>query len=131
MAKRFDQFQERKQKVSMFGKDLVRRSKSCCELCGESGVKLQVYEVPPVHEEPEFESCVFICDTCLEQIDNPKRVDTGHWRCLNNSVWSEIPAVQVASIRMLRTLAKSEIWAEDLLDQAFLDPEIEEWCDKG
>ena len=115
----------------MFGKNLVRRSKSCCELCEESGVKLQVFEVAPVCDEPELESCIFICDTCHEQIENPKRIDAGHWRCLNNAVWSEVPAIQVASIRMLRLLAIKNDWAEDLLDQAFLDPEIEEWCNKS
>ncbi len=128
MAKRLDKYNERQQQVSMFGKDLVRRSKSCCELCEDSGVKLQVFEVPPTYKEPEFESCIFICDVCREQLENLKRVEVSHWRCLNNAVWSEIPAIQVVSIRMLRILSDKNAWAEDLLDQAFIDPEIEEWC---
>lgn len=130
MAKRLDKYKERQQKVSMFGKTLVRRSKSCCELCSESGVKLQVFEVPPTYEEPELDSCILICDTCREQLENPKRIDASHWRCLNNAVWSEIPAVQVASVRILRQLAQKYDWADDLLEQAFLDPEVEQWCNQ-
>jgi protein PhnA len=53
-----------------------------------------------------------------------------YWRCLNNSLWSEIPAVQVMSFRMLKRLvSKGEHWAEELAEHAYLDPELEEWAD--
>ncbi len=118
----------RQNMLSRFAKELVRRSRSKCELCEKSGAKLEVCELPPFGEEPFPDGCVFICEECRKQIDNPKKTIPSHWRCLNNSLWSEVPAVQVASFRMLRRLAHSERWAEELLENAYLDPETEEWA---
>ena len=118
--------------LSRFAKDLVRRSHSKCELCNASGVKLEVYELPPGEEEPNLDDCLFICEMCRGQVDKPKTMKPAHWRCLNNALWSEIPAVQVISVRILRRLAKDEqFWAKELLENAFLDPDIEEWADSA
>ncbi|MGB0387049.1 MAG: phnA protein [Ardenticatenaceae bacterium] len=130
MAKGYQRHQERVKAVSSFGRDLARRSGSCCELCGASGVKLVVFEVPPVPEEPEYERCIFICETCKGQIDKPKKMDPRHWLCLYSTIWSEVPAVQVMAVRLLRQLPASESWAADVLDQAYLEPETQEWADQ-
>lgn len=130
MAKGFDKHQERKAQVSMFGKNLVRRSGSCCELCGTGG-SLEIYELPPVPSEPDYDRCLFICSTCREQLDNPKRISPDHWRCLNNTIWSETAAIQALSIRMLRKLSGENEWAEELLDQVYPDPEVEEMAGEG
>ena len=115
--------------LSRFAKDLVRRSRSKCELCEKSGTKLDVYELPPLEEEPSAEGCIFICEECQKQVVSPKKMIPSHWRCLNHSLWSEIPAVQVVAFRMLSRLAKAEQhWAEELLENAYLDPELEEWA---
>jgi protein PhnA len=115
--------------LSRYAKDLVRRSRSHCELCDESGVKLEVYELHPIEEEPFLDGCIFICGECLKQIENPKKMVPSAWRCLNNALWSEVPAVQVMSVRMLRRLAaKDEHWANELLEHAYLDPALEEWA---
>jgi protein PhnA len=116
--------------LSTFGKELVRRSRSRCELCERSGVRLIVLEVPPQKEEPLVDECVFVCEMCRKQIENPKKIIPSHWRCLNHSLWSEIPAVQVVSYRMLTHLASRERWAEELLENAYLDPETEAWAKK-
>jgi protein PhnA len=29
------------------------------------------------------------CGTCIDQIENPGTEDLNHWRCLNDSMWSE------------------------------------------
>ena len=51
-----------------------------------------------------------------------------HWHCLNHAVWSEVPAVQVMSVRLLRRLTGTkQHWAEELLEQAYLEPDLEEW----
>lgn len=114
--------------LSRFAKDLVRRSRSKCELCEKGGVKLDVYELPPLEEEPSVEHCIFICEECHKQIATPKKVIPSHWRCLNNALWSEIPVVQVMSVRILRRLAKAEeYWAKELLEHAYLEPHIDEW----
>jgi protein PhnA len=114
--------------LSRFAKDLVRRSRSKCELCDKGGVRLDVCELPPLEEEPFAEGCIFICEECHKQIDHPKKMIPSHWRCLNNALWSEVPAVQIMAVRMLRRLAKTEChWAEELLEHAYLEPETEEW----
>jgi len=118
----------RQNMLSRFAKELVRRSRSKCELCEKSGTKLEIYELPPIPENPSSDGCVFICEECQKQIENPKKTIPSHWRCLNNSLWSEVPAVQVVAFRMLHRLAASERWAEELLENAYLDPETEEWA---
>ena len=130
MAKGYDRHQERLAALSSLGRELARRSRATCELCETSGVKLSVFEVPPAPEEPEVTRCIFICDTCKEQIENPKRMEANHWRCLNNAMWSEVPAAQVMAVIMLHRLAKSEDWATDLLDQLYLDEEVQAWVDE-
>jgi protein PhnA len=120
----------RQNMLSRFAKDLVRRSRSHCELCSKNGVKLDIYELLPLEEEPYVDGCIFICDSCRKQITEPKKMIPSHWRCLNNSLWSEVPAVQVMAFRMLRRLATTEQhWAKELLEHAYLEPALEEWAD--
>ena len=118
----------RQNMLSRFAKDLVRRSRSHCEMCEKSGVKLEAYELLPLEEEPFVDGCIFICDGCRKQIENPKKMIPSYWRCLNNALYSEVPAVQVMSFRMLSRLAKKERWAQELLEHAYLDPELEDWA---
>ena len=119
----------RQNTLSRFAKDLVRRSRSHCELCDRNGVKLDVYELPPLGEEPYIDNCIFICDGCRKQIVEPKKMIPGHWRCLNNALYSEVAAVQVMSFRLLKRLvANEEHWAAELLEHAYLDPDAERWA---
>lgn len=126
MAKGLDKNRERKSLLSSFGKNLVRRSGSSCELCNSKGTSLGIYEIPPVPKEPDYDRCLFICDDCRAQLGNISKIKADHWRCLNNTVWSEIAAIQALSIRMLRIIAPDHDWAEELLDQVYPDPEVEE-----
>ncbi|NOQ68955.1 MAG: PhnA protein, partial [Gammaproteobacteria bacterium] len=50
-----------------------------------------------------------------------------HWRCLNDSMWSQIPAVQVIAWRMLSRLS-AEGWPRDLLEMLYLDEETFNWA---
>ena len=106
-------------------KTLHARSESKCELCGATE-DLSVYEVPPT-SNGNANHCVLICTTCREQIENPEKVDAHHWRCLNESMWSQVPAVQVMAWRMLKRLS-SEGWAQGLLDTLYLDEETQAWA---
>ena len=106
-------------------KTLQARSESKCELCGATE-NLGVYEVPP-SSNGSADQCVLICATCREQIENPKKVDAHHWRCLNESMWSQVPAVQVMAWRMLKRLS-SEGWAQGLLEMLYLDEETQTWA---
>lgn len=105
-------------------KKLLERSQNKCELCGsEEG--LQVFKVEPT---TYAESEIVVCKTCADQIENPENMDPNHWRCLNDSMWSEVPAVQVISWRMLHRL-KDEGWPQSLLDMMYLDEETQEWAE--
>ncbi len=116
--------QDRKQLLSSFGKDLARRAKSKCELSGESGVSLVIYEVPPVANEPDFDRCLFVSESTLEQLEKPKRINANDWRLLGEQIWSELELVQVLSVRLLRHIVKSEHWAQEILDNAYMDDVI-------
>ncbi|NIB42373.1 phnA protein [Pseudomaricurvus alkylphenolicus] len=116
----------RQSELNQFGKSLTRRAKSSCELCGVVHKPLSVFEVPPQTTTPELERCVYICTTCHHQFDNPKHLDSSHWRCLHNSVWSEVPAVQVMAVLQLKQL-QGKPWADELRDHLYLQPEVEDW----
>lgn len=104
---------------------LQARSESKCELCGATE-SLAVFAVPPASDNSVDQS-VLLCDTCRNQIDNPEQVDANHWRCLNDSMWSQVPAVQVLAWRMLNRL-RGEGWPQDLLDMMYLDDETLSWA---
>ena len=106
-------------------KTLHARSESKCELCGTTE-GLGVYEVPPT-SNGSADQCILICATCREQIENPEKIDAHQWRCLNESMWSQVPAVQVMAWRMLKRLS-TEGWAQDLLDTLYLDEETQAWA---
>ncbi|WP_163832929.1 phnA protein [Spartinivicinus ruber] len=131
MAKGYDDHQARLSELNLLGKALTRRAKSCCELCEASGVKLTTYEVPPIPVEPELDQCLLLCPTCYEQLNRPKSIQTDHWRCLTKTMWSSLPAAQIIAIRMLKYLADKADWAAELLEQAYLEPEIAEQIDKA
>jgi protein PhnA len=78
---------------------------------------LKVYEVLPTKK---VELAIMACSTCIDQIENPGNEDLNHWRCLNDSMWSEHTAVQVVSWRMLSRM-RSAGWPQELIDQMYLD----------
>ncbi|WP_334129861.1 PhnA domain-containing protein [Sneathiella sp.] len=100
--------------------DLHARSGGLCELCQRAD-DLSLYAVPPTEEE-SAETCVLLCAVCRAQVEGREELTPAHWRCLNNSMWSETPAVQVMAWRMLNRL-QEESWARDLLDMLYLDEE--------
>jgi protein PhnA len=108
--------------------ELHQRSESKCELCGATE-NLGVYGVPP-DSDGSAEQSILVCDTCREQIENPDKVDVNHWRCLNDSMWSQVPAVQVMAWRMLTRLS-AEGWPQELLDMLYLDDETLAWAKAG
>jgi protein PhnA len=107
---------------------LQDRSANKCELCG-ADENLSVYEIPPDFDN-SADQAVLVCNTCNDQINNPDKVDANHWRCLNDSMWSQEPAVQVMAYRMLNRLS-SEDWPQDLLDMLYLEDSVKAWADTG
>jgi len=105
--------------------DLQARSGSTCELCAATD-NLKIQEVPPT-AVTGVDSSILACETCIGQIDNPDTTDANHWRCLNDSMWSEHRAVQAVAWRMLSRL-KAEGWPQDLLDMLYLDDDTLRWA---
>lgn len=97
---------------------LQERSGNCCELC-KSTQQLQIYKLPP-SQHITVDNSVWICEVCLKQIEGVSAMDLNHWRCLNDSMWSEHQIVQIASWRLLNRI-KAEGWPQDLLDMMYLD----------
>jgi protein PhnA len=128
MGKGYETHQARVMALQALGKDLARRAKSKCELTGASGVPLRPYEVPPVADEPDIERTLLISEACHEVLEHPKRLQGREWQCLAEVVWSEMPAVQVVAWRMLYELAKREDWAREVLEEVFLDDDVEAWA---
>lgn len=130
MAKGYDANQQRQMSLSAYGKDLARRSKSKCELSGASGVPLHIYEIPPAPAEPEYDRCLMLSEHVIDQINKPSLIIPDHWRNLGELIWSEIPAVQVMALRLLTQIAKSENWAQDIIDEAQLDDDLLDMADE-
>ncbi|MDX8410663.1 MAG: PhnA domain-containing protein [Mariprofundaceae bacterium] len=105
--------------------ELQARSESKCELCG-SGKALAVFEITASPADGA-NACLLICLTCREQVENPDKMDANHWRCLNDSMWSRVPAVQVMVWRMLTRL-RAEGWPQDLLDMLYLEDGVLAWA---
>lgn len=104
---------------------LKERSGEKCELCSATH-DLTIYEVPPDSKTGEDDS-VLLCRVCIEQIEDSEKVDVNHWRCLNDSMWSQVPAVQVMAWRMLTRL-KEEGWSQALLEMLYLDEQTLTWA---
>jgi protein PhnA len=128
MGKGYDTHQARLLALQGIGKDLARRAKSKCELTGASGVPLRPYEVPPVAEDPDIERTLLLSEACHEVLDHPARLKGREWQCLAEVVWSEQAATQVVAWRMLQHLAQREDWAREVLEEVFLDEEVEKWA---
>lgn len=97
---------------------LKERSNTTCELC-TSANDLSQYTIPPSLNE-NVDNDVLVCKTCLDQIEEREEMNPNHWRCLNDSMWSEHVAVQIMAWRMLQRL-RHEGWPKDLVDMMYLD----------
>ena len=130
MAKGKQIHQERQAMLNRVAKVIVKRCKSKCELCHASG-SLHLMEVPPISKgDVDAQNCIMVCNTCNQQInhDHDDKLNAHHWMCLHESIWSELPVVQVMSWRMLRRLSKHHAWAGEVLDQAYLAEDVLTWA---
>lgn len=111
-----------------FEQDLETRSGNKCELCGATD-DLSVFEVS---NSPTggADAAIYACGTCVSQLNDADSVDANHWRCLNDSMWSEVDAVKVVAYRMLNQL-KGEGWPQDLLDMIYLEDDVKAWAESG
>jgi protein PhnA len=101
------------------------RGENTCELC-KSADSLVVYEVPPA-TGASADNSILVCGKCLAQVEKKEELDSKHWACLTEAMWSEVPAVQVVAWRMLNRL-RTESWASDNLDMMYLDDDNLSWA---
>ena len=91
-----------------------------CELCGCED-NLSDFVVSGANQE----GVVVLCSNCKSQIENDD-LDKNHFNCLNDSMWSENPAVKVLTYRLLHSLER-----QDLLDMIYLEENELEWAKAG
>ena len=106
-------------------KALQERSQQACELC-KATENLNVYTLQP-SKKIDLRDSIYACQTCTSQIENSDLINPNHWRCLNDSMWSEFLPVQIMSWRMLNRVLSAG-WSQDLLDMMYLDEESLEWA---
>ncbi len=109
---------------------LLARSESKCELCSSTS-SLAPFVVAP-HTFATVDHAAILCETCRMQVESPESMDVNHWRCLNDSMWSQVPQVQVLAWRQLTHLSRQgEAWANELLDMMYMEDETKNWAEIG
>jgi hypothetical protein len=98
--------------VGRLGKDLTRRSRGACELCGGREEMLPC-ELLPLADEPDLDRTVLGCGRCRGWLAGLE-IDAREARFLAVAVWSEVPAVHAAAAQLLVTI--DEPWAADALE---------------
>jgi protein PhnA len=106
--------------------DLAERSENKCELCSSTD-DLSAYTVPPKSADI-VDHQIALCPVCLEQVKDYSTIDSEHMRCINESMWSIIPPVQVVSYRVLKQM-QIESWAQDAIGMMYMDDETREWAE--
>ena len=102
-------------------RELNKKSNGTCELCGATE-NIKPFDVLPTRKG-DLDESIYACATCIDQIENPDKMDANHWRVLNDSMWSEHIPVQVVSWRMLNRLKNHE-----LVEQMYMDEDTLEWA---
>ena len=105
---------------------LQTRANNQCELCAGSG-PLHTYMVEP--SDGSVEQTIAVCNDCLSELGAEVISNPNYWRSLNDSMLSQVPAVQVVVWRLLGKLARQgERWAQDLQDMLALDDDTRRWA---
>lgn len=107
--------------------DLNARAENKCELCNSTN-SLSALHIDGGSDDAAGH--VLTCCLCHSQISHDSELDPNHWRCLNESAWSQTPAIQVTAWRLLNRLS-NETWAQDLLSMIYLDDETLSWAKNG
>ncbi|WP_244287970.1 alkylphosphonate utilization protein [Labrenzia sp. 011] len=107
---------------------LRERAGNACELSGSTEA-LTVLEIGP-EADGSPDMAILVSADCADQISGAREMDPTHWHCLNESAWSQVPAVQVAAYRLLAKMP-DESWARDLLDMLYLEDDVLAWAKAG
>ena len=99
-----------------------------CELCS-STESLKALLVGP-HKNQDIKNAVLVCEQCHSELSMGTIKTPENWRCLSEAIWSEHAPVKVMAYRILHAL-KQESWANDMLEQIYLEPSDFEWAHAG
>ena len=107
--------------VGILGKDITRRSRGRCELCGgRDGVRL--HELPPFPDQPDPERVLLACERCRSWLEGGD-VEPVHARFLGEAVWSDVAPVRLAAARLIVTCDfQDDPWVRDALEAVGFDP---------
>jgi protein PhnA len=101
-------------------RELQKRSSSKCEFCNNEE-KLTAYTIADIKENG-LKTALYGCNVCVEQMNDAAKIDDNHWRCLNDSMWSEHDAVKIMAWRMLNRIKAD--WTQDLLGMMYMEDEV-------
>jgi protein PhnA len=110
-----------------FQKELELRANEMCEFSG-STERLTPFLVSP-NAGNSSDDYVLISEKLKLQLDSSD-FQINDWHCLNDTVWSETPAVKVLSYRVLSML-QGETWPSELKDMMYLSEEELTWAKAG
>jgi protein PhnA len=107
----------------MIAQNLLDRSGGQCELCSDA-VASETYIVSPKTDEiPEH--IIALCSKCSALADSLDSPEPLHF--LAGSIYSEVPAVQALTYRLLHANRQQE-WAAELLSSFEPPDSIQEWA---
>jgi len=104
---------------------LLKRAEAKCELCYAED-NLTAYDIPPITLK-SLDKSILLCSNCLDQVENPEKMEPDRWHCLSDRMWSPIAAVQVMSWRLLNRL-KGEGWPNELLEILYMEDDVKKWA---
>ena len=96
-----------------------------CELCA-STEQLSAFLVGP-QKNQETNNAVLVCGPCKSELTTGLIKSPENWRCLSEAMWSEHTPVKVMAYRILHAI-KQESWANEMLEQIYLEPSDLEWA---
>jgi len=106
--------------------ELKNRSNNACELCLKQDNQLHAYTIPPKSDALAANQAV-LCTECFDQVKEQNYSNSHYWRFLEGSIWSEVPAVQVLSYKILSKIT-AESWASDAMESVYMDEENLAWA---
>jgi protein PhnA len=105
---------------------LQARANGTCEITGEASEQLYAYTVPPKTDDTA-DNQVAVCKKVFDAIAENNYTNPDLWRALTGSIWSEVPAVQALSYKLLKKMTAYD-WALEAIDGASLDEAIINWA---
>jgi len=109
--------------------NLQDRAQGQCEMCTSSDQALNTFGIKP-EKDSDTSDHVLLCAQCLDDIESDSISNKSHWRCLNESIWSEIDGIKVLAYRQLKKLHETD-WANDLLEMMYLEDDLLSWAEAG